>query len=154
MKKVVVYLFFFFFLISFLFFAQIPPTNKNTDVFKDFEKTKSMAKEENKRILILVGGDWCDWCTKLDNFINNDKELLEIIKKNYIVLKVYSNSDLTPNGLFLAKFPSPSEFPFIYVLNSDEKLLESKKSSLFEKGESYDRLKIKEFLLYWSEKNN
>lgn len=153
MKKNVVNLFFFSFLFAFLLLAQIPPTEKDSDVFNEFEKAKSLAKKENKRILVLVGGDWCDWCTKFDSFINNDKELIEIINKNYVVLKVYSKNDLSPNGLFLAKFPSPSEFPFIYILNSDGKLLESKKNSLFEKGESYDKIKIKQFLEYWAKKN-
>lgn len=138
------------FLISLCSLSQIPPTDKNADPFKDLEKAKSYAQKNGKRILLIVGGDWCEWCDKLDNFINKDKELLEILNKNYVVVKVYSKGDLTPNGLFLAKFPSISQFPHIFVLNFQETLLESKQTTTLEKGETYDKSKVKEFLEYWA----
>jgi thioredoxin-related protein len=138
--------------ISLSLFSQIPPTDKNGDPFKDLEKAKSSAKKDGKRILVFVGGDWCDWCARLDDFINSDKELVEILNKNYVVVKVYCKEDLTPNGLFLAKFPTTSEYPHIFVLNSQGTLLESKRTATLEKGESYDKSKVKEFLEYWAVK--
>ncbi|MCX7829926.1 MAG: thioredoxin family protein [Acidobacteria bacterium] len=133
-------------------FSQIPQTIKDADPFKDLENAKSVATKEKKRILIIVGGDWCDWCSRLDNFINKDKELVDIINKNYVVIKVYCKEDLTPNGLFLAKFPSTREFPHIFVLNSKGEMLDSKRTATLESGESYDKQKLKDFLLYWSVK--
>ncbi|NMB98664.1 MAG: thioredoxin family protein [Thermoanaerobaculaceae bacterium] len=137
-------------ILSFCSFSQIPPTDKSGDPFKDLQKAKSIATKEQKRILLIVGGDWCDWCGRLDDFINKDKELVDILNKNYVVVKVYCKGDLTPNGLFLAKFPTPSEFPHIFVLNSEGILLESKRTANLEKGESYDKSKVKEFLEYWA----
>lgn len=146
MKKSLIFL-----IIIFLFkssiFPQIPETKKDADPFKDLERAKATAAKEGKRVLIIVGGDWCDWCQKFDNFINKDEELALIVNKNFVVIKVYCKNDLTPNGLFLAKFPTPSEFPFIYVLNSEGTIFEAKATSSLEEGQSYNKKKVKDFLL-------
>lgn len=150
MKKSFLFLF-----IMFIFtplFPQIPPTKKESDPFKDLENAKSIAAKENKKILIVVGGNWCNWCQRFDDFINKDKELVEIVNKHFVVVKIYCNSDLTPNGLFLAKFPIPSEFPYIYILNSDGILIESKRTATLEEGETYSKVKVKDFLLNYAQK--
>jgi thioredoxin-related protein len=126
--------------------ASIPPYDKNGDPFKDLSIAKKTAKAEGKRILVFAGGPWCDWCARLDNFLKADQELTTIIDRNYVVMKVYVEKDLTPNGLFLAKFPSAPGFPHIYVLNSEGQLLISQKTDVLEKGEGYDNVKVKEFL--------
>ena len=131
-------------------FAQIPPTDKKGDPFKDLQKAEEAASKEQKRILVIVGGDWCEWCARLDNFINSDKELVDILNKNYVVVKVYSEKDLSPNGLFLGKYATAPGFPHIYVLSAEGKLLESKRTDSLEQGESYDKAKVREFLASWA----
>ncbi len=130
--------------------CQIPKIDKKGDPVKDLIKAKEIAQKENKKIMVIVGGDWCDWCDRFDNFVNNDKDLSSIVKDNFVVMKVYSEKDLSPNSLFLLKFPAPPAFPHIYILNSKGELLESKKTEELEKGESYDKVKVKEFLVKYS----
>ena len=137
-------------LTGFALISQVPPTDKKGDPFKDLQKAEETAKKDQKRILVFVGGEWCEWCARLDNFINSDKELLDILNKNYVVVKVHCEKDMTPNALFLAKYPTPPGFPHIYVLNAEGKLLESRKTDSLEQGESYDKAKVKEFLSSWA----
>lgn len=130
--------------------ASIPPYDRNADPFKDLSACKRAAKHGGKNILIFVGGDWCDWCARLDVFIKNDQELASFVEINYLVMKVYVDKNLAPNGLFLTKYPTPPGFPHLYVLNPDGELLISQRTDIFEKGESYDKEKIKHFLSKYS----
>lgn len=133
-----------------LIYSQIPDYKRDSDPWLDLKNAKEKASKENKRILMIVGGEWCDWCLKLDKFLKNDKELLEIIEKNFVVIKIYSLQTLEPNETFLIRLPLPKGFPFIYVLEKDGELLTAQDTSSFEHGDSYHKNKIKNFLLFWA----
>lgn len=134
-------------LVSLFVIAAIPPYSKERDPFKDLANTKKTAAADGKRILMFVGGPWCKWCVILDNFIKNDPELATVLEKNYVILKIYAESNLAPNGLFMAKFPHPDGFPHLYVLSEKGELLISQRTDVLEKGQSYDKVKVKDFLL-------
>lgn len=135
------------FLAALVALAAIPPYDRNADPFKELSASKRTAKIEGKNILVFVGGDWCDWCARLDKFIMNDPELTSIAEKNYVMMKVYVDRDLAPNGLFLTKYPTPPGFPHLYILDQEGELLISQKTDTLEKGQSYDKEKVKKFLL-------
>lgn len=146
MRKTIIILFLF----PLIFiYSQIPDYKRDADPWIDLKNAKERALKENKRILMIVGGEWCEWCLKLDKFLKNDRELLDIIEKNYIVIKIYSLQTLEPNQTFLIKLPLPKGFPFIYVLEKDGELLAAQETSSFESGDNYNKNKIKNFLLFW-----
>lgn len=146
MRKTIIILFLF----PLIFiYSQIPDYKRDADPWIDLKNAKERALKENKRILMIVGGEWCEWCLKLDKFLKNDRELLDIIEKNYIVIKIYSLQTLEPNETFLIKLPLPKGFPFIYVLEKDGELLAAQETSSFESGDNYNKNKIKNFLLFW-----
>lgn len=50
------------------------------------------AAAENKRVLLILGGDWCGWCKVLENDIDESEELTAIISRHYVVAKVHCDS--------------------------------------------------------------
>jgi thioredoxin-related protein len=55
----------------------------------DFEKAKSQAKAENKKILLdFTGSDWCGWCMKLDKEVFATPEWKEYADKNLVLVEV------------------------------------------------------------------
>ena len=46
------------------------------------------AQQENKRILVDVGGEWCIWCHRLDSLFINTPELLRILNEHYVLIKI------------------------------------------------------------------
>lgn len=40
------------------------------DPAADLELTVQRAEAENKRILLVIGGEWCIWCEYLANFLH------------------------------------------------------------------------------------
>ena len=50
------------------------------------------AAAENKRVLLVLGGDWCGWCKVLENEIDQSEELIDLLDRNYVVAKVYCDA--------------------------------------------------------------
>ena len=130
----------------------LPDFSKNYDPAHDpeanLEFAISMAKESNRRILMLVGGDWCPWCRALDTFFKEDADLYPLLHENFVLLKVYYGRE-NYNRNFLSGFPKLVATPHLYVLESDGTHLHSQGSEVLEKGRSYDALKVMAFLQRW-----
>lgn len=121
------------------------------DAAKDIKNAIVQAAKENKRILLDVGGEWCIWCHRLDEFILADKEIDSTLHANFIVVKInYSKEN--KNEVVLAKYPKVAGYPHFFVLEKKGKFLHSKNTGELEKEKSYDREKILSFLTEWKMK--
>lgn len=60
---------------------------------KDLEKGKEQAKAENKMLMVDSYADWCVACKKLDANTWNKPEVIERLKKDFIIVKL----DFTKN---------------------------------------------------------
>lgn len=126
--------------------------NQAANPEEDVNYAIKIAKEENKRILLLVGGDWCPWCNAFDKYINIDKpKIAKYLHKNFVLVKVYYGPG-NYNNKFFASLPRLIATPHFYVLESDGSTLLSQGSEEFEKGRSYDELKLMSFLQQWVKK--
>lgn len=108
-----------------------------------------LAKKQNKRVLIDVGGDWCIWCHRLDDTMKGNKEIVGYVKANYIVVKV-NFSEENKNEEVLSKYPKITGYPHLFVLDSTGKLIKSEDTSLLEEGDHHDPKKIMAFLREWA----
>ncbi len=121
------------------------------NVEKDVAAALAKAKAENKHVLLQIGGNWCVWCYKFHSFVNRDSTLRKLLRENYIVYHLnYSKEN--QNLAYLKKLGSPQRFgfPTLVVLDADGRQLHTQDSGLLEKGNGYDREKVKSFLLQWS----
>ena len=46
--------------------------DKSADAAAQIEKAKETARHDDKRILVMFGGDWCGWCHKLHELFASD----------------------------------------------------------------------------------
>lgn len=126
--------------------AQYDPQRDPAD---DLEATVARAREEGKRILLEVGGDWCSWCRALDEFIHVRPVVASELQRNYLIMKVnYSLAQL--NHGFLSQYPEISGYPHLFVLESDGQLLHSQPTGELEVGRSYDEQVVLSFLQKWA----
>jgi thioredoxin-related protein len=117
--------------------------------FKDLKQAVKEAKKGNKRILLDVGGEWCIWCHRIDQFIDQNVDIKNYLHDNYIVLKI-NFSEENKNVKFLAQYPKVPGFPHFFVLDKKGKLLHSQDTGLLEKEKSYDAEKMMTFLKEWA----
>lgn len=110
------------------------------------------AKETGKNVFIQVGGNWCIWCARFNNFITEDNDIKNYVDKNYVVYHLnYSKEN--KNSELLAKYGFPQRFGFPVFLILDEKgeLIHTENSAYLEDTASYySKLKVIEFLKNWS----
>ena len=123
--------------------------NPSSDPAAELQQTIRMAQQENKRILIQVGGEWCVWCHIMDRFYDSHPDLLKLREAHYILLKV-NYSQENGNQAFLSQYPTIPGFPHIFILESDGTLLHSQNTSELEEGETYNLGRFTAFLERWA----
>src|SRR6266540_4790232 len=109
------------------------------------------GRRDNRRILLVFGGNWCGWCVKLHEVFKGDREIAEVLRNEYLVVPVDIGSfdkqmDLAASyGADLKKHG----VPFLTVLGIDGKSLVNQNTSDLENGPKHDRAKVKAFLEKW-----
>lgn len=112
------------------------------------------AKKENKNIMIQAGGNWCIWCLRFNNFVNDTPELKTIVDKNYL----YYHLNFSPenkNEKIFAQYGNPGDkygYPVFIVLDKTGKMIHVQNSEVLEDGKGYSLDKTKAFFQEWSPK--
>jgi thioredoxin-related protein len=119
------------------------------DAAADIRDAIKEAQRTHKRILLEVGGQWCSWCHTLDGFFETHRELTELRDRNFVTVKI-NFSEENENKEVLSRYGEIPSFPYIFVLESDGKLLLAKNTGDLESGKSYDLEKLTAFLKHWS----
>jgi thioredoxin-related protein len=157
-------LFAFIIMISFTYYlsAQTAPAPKDSvtyqrekfdpkkDAAKEIKETIKIAKKQNKRILLDVGGEWCPWCKKLDKTFHENKDISDFLREKYLTVKInYSKEN--KNEKVLSKYPKIEGYPHLFVLDKNGKLLHSQNTGDLESGDHHDPVKVLEFLKKWAD---
>jgi thioredoxin-related protein len=160
MKYKIVFLLFVFFFVSLNLYSQekskvkketavLPSFDPSRNAAKDIKTAIAEAKKTNKRIYVDVGGEWCIWCHRIDEFYQTHKDLYSYLKKHYVFVKInYSKEN--KNEKVLSHYPKIEGYPHVFILDKNGKLLKSKDTGELEKGKGYDYNKFKVFLKKWS----
>jgi hypothetical protein len=107
------------------------------------------AEDTHRRILLDVGGEWCDWCKYLDEFFDSQPDLKALRDKNYVWVKINFSRE-NQNRQFLSNYPRIHDYPNIFVLDSGGHFYSSQEVKPFENGITFDAESIKAFLEKWA----
>ena len=122
------------------------------NAYQDIRDAVAEAKRSHRRILLEVGGEWCIWCHRLDDFFSAHPNLTRLRDKNFVTVKI-NFSEENPNKEVLSRYGEVSGYPYIFVLDSDGKLVRSQETGVFEEGKSYAEERLTTFLTYWATHN-
>jgi thiol:disulfide interchange protein len=118
---------------------------------KDIAVAMAKAKKESKHVLLQIGGNWCVWCYRFNSFVLLDPDLKNILNNNYVVYHLnYSPENRNLDYLKKLGFPQRFGFPVLVVLDANGNCLNTQDNSFLEKGNGYDKDKVKSFLENWS----
>ena len=124
------------------------------DPEKDLAMAEAAAAQGHKRILMEVGGDWCIWCKRLDEFFAENGEVRAARDANFVLLKV-NMSPQNENYAFLHRYPEIPGYPFIFALDANGKVLGIENTDDLENGSTgYDAGRVKKFLSTWQAKQD
>jgi len=150
MKKII---FLIMFLLSAMLYAQdkVQIYDPIADARHDLQQAIQQAGQENKHVLIQVGGNWCPWCVKLHGFFETEAVIDSILKADYVRVKInFSKENKNPETMTLLEYPQRFGFPVLVVLDAAGKRLHTQNTGYLEKDKGYDVEKVKGFLLDWN----
>lgn len=130
-------------------YTSVTKYDPKRDAARDIDDAVAEAKRSNRRILLVVGGEWCSWCHILDNYFTAHPDLKARRDKAFVTVKI-NFSDENTNEAVLSRYPSSEGYPHIFVLDSDGKFLHSQDTGVLESGKSYDLEKMNNFLTQWA----
>ena len=119
------------------------------DAARDIDDAVAEAKRTNRRILLVVGGEWCSWCHTLENYFAAHPDLKARRDKTFVTVKI-NFSEENPNKEVLSRYGEINGYPHIFVLDSDGKFLHSQDTGVLESGNSYNLEKMSDFLAQWA----
>lgn len=127
--------------------------NPADDAQKEIESAVKKAKESGKHVMLQIGGNWCVWCARFNDFVTNDQSLDSLLQANYVVYHLnYSKENKNFDILKRYSFPQRFGFPVFLVLNEKGELLHTQNSWYLEAGKGYDKEKVSAFFNDWSKK--
>jgi thioredoxin-related protein len=127
-----------------------PIYNEKVDAKADITRALHKAAGENKRVLIVYGGNWCSWCYRLHDLFEQDSEIRSLLEAQYEVVLV----DINTNGDIARKYQVGKNvgYPYLTVLDADGKVIKNQNTGDLEKGPKHDRGKVLAFLREWQVK--
>lgn len=136
--------------------AQTEPVyiyNPEADAKADITAAVKQAGEENKHVLLQIGGNWCPWCIRLHHFIAGDSQLDSLLNADYVTVRVNVDREKDKRNYdLLATLGNPQRFgfPVMVVLNQEGERIHTQDSWFLEKDKSYDQEKLMHFLKMWN----
>ncbi len=80
-----------------------------------YEKALKTAKKEHKIIIIKLTREHCHFCKKMDREVFSDKDIVESLNKNFIVVEVDIGKETPPLGLKIGMTPT-----FIFISEDED----------------------------------
>jgi thiol:disulfide interchange protein len=126
--------------------------DESADATKQIADALAKAKQENKRVLLQFGANWCGWCHKLHKLFEADAEIAGVLKESYVVIMVDVNKG--HNTDIDQRYQNPTRFglPALVVLDSAGKVLVTQDTGKLEEGDHHDPKKVLAFLNEWAGK--
>jgi thioredoxin-related protein len=128
--------------------------NPEENAKQGIAKAVKEAKDAGKHVFIEIGGNWCIWCARFNDFVNNDPSIDSLVKMNYVTYHLnYSKEN--KNLELLAKYGFPQRFgyPVFLILDAKGNLIHTQSSWYLEDGKkSYDKEKVTAFFSDWTPK--
>ena len=110
---------------------------ESADPYADLQTAIDMAQDEEKYILLDVGGEWCSWCHLIDAYIETNAPTREAFACAFVILKVNYSED-NPNEEFLSQYPERQGYPHFFVLDSEGEFVASQGTGDLEEGRGYN----------------
>jgi thioredoxin-related protein len=57
-----------------------------------FDEALTIAKRDNKKVLLDVYTDWCGWCKKMDSEVYTDKSVITALTASFVAVKLNAES--------------------------------------------------------------
>ncbi len=117
--------------------------DEKADTRAEIADAVAQAKKENKRVLVIWGGNWCGWCHRLHDIFENNAEINACLNTHYVRVL----SDTAANKALMKEMGVVTRgVPYLTVLDSDGKKITDQDTGSLETGPKHDPAKVMAFL--------
>lgn len=127
--------------------------DESIDGIEQLDQAIAQAQQEQKFVLVQVGGNWCKWCLMFADFAVKNEKVAQVIKDNYIYIHL-NTSKGNKNEAALRRLENPGRFgyPAFVILDEKGQRLHTQNSAYLEQGQGYNEKLVVEFLQNWTRK--
>lgn len=121
----------------------------NRDAAADIQAAVLEAHRTGKRIILEVGGDWCQYCHEMYQLFQEHPDLLQLRDSRFITVAIAYDSSHR-NDKLLSGYGKVLGIPHFFVLEKDGTLLYSQHVLDLRADGAYSSEKMREFLTRWT----
>ncbi len=114
-----------------------PIYDETAEAADQIQTALAKASRENRRVLIVWGGNWCGWCYRLHDIFQSDQEIARTLMYEYDVVLV-DIGQMDKNQELLAKYDADLKkhgVPFLTILDGDGNVAVNQETSSLEKDD-------------------
>jgi thiol:disulfide interchange protein len=115
-----------------------------------------VARASGRRVVLMLGANWCPWCHRLDAILRHDPELAARWDRDYVLVQIDVNWKRLPkrNPGVLARYRRAPQrgIPVLTLLDADGNVLANPDISRWETAEpkDYDVAKLRSWFAEWA----
>ena len=126
----------------------------DADANKEIGDALKLAAADNKRVLLVFGGNWCYDCHVLDRALHDGKAG-KIVSERFLLVHVdIGEGEKNPDLVKQYKINLDKGVPVVAILGSNGKLLYSSGDGEFEAARKMMKKDLVAFLLRWRSKGH
>ena len=115
------------------------------DAAADIERARVAAAQTGRRVLLIVGGDWCSDCRELDAMFGADPKLAALRDRHYVTVKVFVGTE-NRNERVLSRYPKLSWVPTLIELDPSGRARRVVPSTQFHEADRLVPARVRAFL--------
>lgn len=125
--------------------------DEKADASKQLDKAIIQAKQENKYVFAMVGGNWCKWCLMFNEFTQTNQNVKKAINDNFVFIHInYSKANKNEEAMKRLGYPERFGFPVFVILNEKGERVHTQSSGYLEQGNGYSEKEVVGFLNNWT----
>jgi thiol:disulfide interchange protein len=114
------------------------------DAAADIDRALAAAAASGRRVLLIVGGDWCKDCRDLDALLVREPDVARARDARFVPVKVYVGSD-NRNETVLARYPKLAWVPTLIELDPAGQAARATPSTEFHSTDRLDPVRVRAF---------
>ena len=130
------------------------PYDPRADAMADLRAAGTAAASSGRRVLAVVGGNWCKWCRALEGLLVSDAEVSAVLASRFVVVHVnVSKENRNETAMERLGRPDKLGYPALVVLSPGLDPLRLQETGSLETGDKdapgHDRRKLLAFFREW-----
>lgn len=125
------------------------PYNESENAQEKLDELITLAKQNGQYVFVQAGGNWCIWCLRFNDFVQDTPELKSIVDQNYQYYHLNYSPKNKNQEVFDKYVPEAKGlgYPFFFIINPDNPEVKVFTSGDLEDGKTYSVEKVKELFI-------